>query len=86
MSRLYAVFYILCKKLDWRSHLAKSALKMIEMNKMCTFIKNYLHFIKKNCLGPTYKKPKPRKSAFIKNSSFEINRDPWAFGLDNRLN
>ena len=22
-------------------------------------------------------KPKPRKSAFIKNSSFEINRDPW---------
>ena len=28
--------------------------------------KNYLHFIKKNCLGPTYKKTKPRKSAFIK--------------------
>ena len=45
------------------------------MNKMCTYIKNYLHFIK-NCLGPTYKKPKPRKSAFIKKSSFEINRDP----------
>ena len=52
------------------------ASKIIEMNEMCTFYKkNYLHFIK-NCIGPTYKKPKPRKSAFIKNSSFEINRDP----------
>ena len=45
---------------------------------MHSFIKkNYLHYIK-NCIGPTYKKPKPRKSAFIKNSSFEINRDPWS--------
>ena len=45
---------------------------------MCTFFYKKLHsFYKKNCIGPTYKKPKPRKSAFIKNSSFEINRDPW---------
>ena len=48
------------------------------MNKMCTFIKKKLPSFYKNCLGPTYKKPKPRKSAFIKNSSFEINRDPWS--------
>ena len=41
------------------------------------FYKKLPSFYKKNCLGPTYKKPKPRKSAFIKNSSFEINRDPW---------
>ena len=27
-------------------------------------------------MGPTDKKPKSRKSAFIKNSRFEINRDP----------
>ena len=50
---------------------------MIEMNKMCTFIKKKLpSFYKKNCLGPTYKEPKPRKSVFIKNLSFETNRDP----------
>ena len=44
---------------------------------MHSFIKKktYFHCIK-NCIGPTYKKPKPRKSAFIKNSSFDINRDP----------
>ena len=56
------------------------ASKIIEMNKMCTFflfIKNYLHYVK-NCIGPTYKKLKPWKSAFIKNSSFENNRDPCA--------
>ena len=55
---------------DWRSHLAKSLF----------ILHKYLKFIKradiKNCIGPTYKKPKPWKSAFIKISRFEINRDP----------
>ena len=50
---------------DWRSHLAKSLF----------ILHRYLKFIKradiKNCIGPTYKKPKPRKLAFIKDSSFE---------------
>ena len=46
--------------LDWRSHLAKSLF----------ILHRYLKFIKradiKNCIGPTYKKPKPWKSSFIK--------------------
>ena len=44
---------------------------------MRTFIENYLHFIKKNCIRPPYKKLKPLKSGFIENSNFENNRDPW---------
>ena len=59
MVRLTSTSHCFSLKNDWNVHFYK---------------KNYLHFIK-NCLGPTYKKPKPRKSAFIKNSSFEINRD-----------
>ena len=48
------------------------------MNKMCTsLLKKTTFIVLKICMGPTYKKPKSRKSAFIKNSSFEINRDPW---------
>ena len=42
---------------------------------MCTFIENYLHFMK-NCIRPPYEKLKPLKSGFIENSIFENNRDP----------
>ena len=38
---------------------------------MHSFIKNYLHCIK-NCIGPTDKKPKPRKSALIKKTQVLI--------------
>ena len=50
---------------------------------MHSFIKNYLHCIK-NCIGPTDKKIKPRKSALVKNSSFDINRDPCIPMLQNK--
>ena len=43
---------------------------------MRTFIENYLHFIKKNCRRPPYKKLKSLKSGFIENSNFENNRVP----------
>ena len=42
---------------------------------MKTFYEKLPRFIR-NCIGPPYKKLKPLKSAFTKNSSFEINRDP----------
>ena len=41
-----------------------------------TFYKK-LPIIIKNYIGHTYKKLQPQISAFIKNSIFEINRDPW---------
>ena len=43
---------------------------------MRSFIENYLHFMK-NCIRPPYEKLKSLKSAFIENSNFENNRDPW---------
>ena len=42
----------------------------------CALIENYLHFMK-NSIRPHYEKLKPLKSAFIENSNFENNRDPW---------
>ena len=42
---------------------------------MHSFIKNYLHCIK-NCIGPTDKKPKPRKSALIKNQVLKLIETP----------
>ena len=47
---------------------------------MCTFIENYLHFIK-NCIRPLYEKLKPLKSGFIENSNFENNKDPLGLAL-----
>ena len=44
--------------------------------KCALFIENYLHFMK-NYIRPPYEKLKPLKSAFIENSNFENNRDPW---------
>ena len=41
-----------------------------------TFYKKLPIFIK-NYIGHTYKKLQPQISAFIKNSIFGINRDPW---------
>ena len=41
---------------------------------MCTFIENYLHFMK-NCMRPPYEKLKSLKSGFIENSNFQNNRD-----------
>ena len=52
---------------------------------MCTFIENYLHFIK-NCIRPPYKKLKSLKSGFIENSNFENNRDPWGVNPANLSN
>ena len=40
--------------------------------------KNYPPFIKKNYRSPPYKKLQPLISAFIKNSIFGNNRDPWS--------
>ena len=51
---------------------------------MCTFIENYLHFMK-NCIRPPYKKLKSLKSGFIENSNFENNRDPWPRDIYNPL-
>ena len=48
---------------------------------MRTFIENCLHFIKKNCIRPPYKKLKSLKSGFIENSNFENNREPFTVGL-----
>ena len=42
---------------------------------MCTFIENYLHFMK-NAIRPHYEKLYSLKSGFIENSNFENNRDP----------
>jgi len=46
--------------------------------KMDIFYKKKLPRFIKNCILPTYKKLQPPKSAIIRNSIFEINRDPCA--------
>ena len=53
----------------------------IQLNFMKTdtfFYKKLPCFIK-NCIWPTYKKLQPPKSAIIRNSIFEINRDPSSY-------
>ena len=57
------------------STFGKNTVYTSKIHKMCTFIENYLHFMK-NCIKPHYEKLKPLKSGFIKNSNFENNRDP----------
>ena len=51
--------------------------------KLPLFIENYPPFIE-NFGPPPYRKLKPLISAFIENSNFGNNRDPWSMIIKNR--